>query len=150
MAVLSGLTKDSVMKAVAEIDAAGGYDKRNEPTKYFLIYQGKRYPPKVAVSTAYRIQYGRELPVSEFSGGERRANLVLRKLGFEVIKIDDDSDLQESRKWLAVTTEENWKKCLEDGTWGASDNRSKGLKKMKKGDEMLVYIRTMKLLEYTK
>lgn len=144
MAVLSGLTKDSVLKALAEIDAVGSYDKRNEPTKYFLIYEGRRYPPKVAVSIAYRIQYGKELPVSEFSGGERRANLVLRKLGFEIVEIDD-IDSKGSGKWLAVTTEENWKRCLEDGTWGASDNRSQGLKRMKRGDEMVVYIRTIKV-----
>lgn len=54
-------------------------------------------------------------------------------------------DSDSSTKWLGVTDEENWKKCLEYGIWGASDNRYKGLKQMKVGDKLLVYIKQMKL-----
>ncbi len=56
-----------------------------------------------------------------------------------------DSSLDGNKKWLAVTDEENWQKCLEHGLWGASEKRSGGLKKMKVGDEMLVYIKVMRI-----
>lgn len=47
--------------------------------------------------------------------------------------------------WLGVTSEENWSKCLEHGVWGASDNRFRSLQQMKIGDDLLVYIKPMKI-----
>ncbi len=55
-------------------------------------------------------------------------------------------DRAPSIKWLCVTTEENWKECLKHGIWGASDNRSEGLKKIRVGDKLLVYIKKMKIV----
>lgn len=48
-------------------------------------------------------------------------------------------------KWLGVTTRENWKNCLEYGVWGASENRFKGLKQIRVGDKVVVYIKPMKI-----
>jgi len=60
---------------------------RHESTKYDLLWEGKRYPPKVVISRAVRIEHGYELPESEFSGGEGtgQANRALRALGFQVV-----------------------------------------------------------------
>ncbi len=62
------------------------------------------------------------------------------------IRMFEDMQNSASTKWLCVTTEENWKKCLQHGIWGASDNRSQGLKQIKVDDKLLVYIKKMKIV----
>jgi hypothetical protein len=60
---------------------------RHDSTKYDLLWNGERFPPKVVVSRAVTIEHGYEFPEGEFSGGEGagQANQVLRKLGFQII-----------------------------------------------------------------
>ncbi|MDP9288842.1 MAG: EVE domain-containing protein [Thermoproteota archaeon] len=48
--------------------------------------------------------------------------------------------------WLGVTSEENWPKCLTHGVWGASENRFRALQQMKIGDDLLVYLKPMKIV----
>lgn len=58
--------------------------------------------------------------------------------------------MEEGQKWLAVASEENWKKCLENHVWGADDNRAQQIKKMQKNDEIIVYLVGMKLIAICK
>jgi MoxR-like ATPase/predicted RNA-binding protein len=81
------------------------------------------------------------LDPSEFSGGIETNN-YLEALGFEVVK---KPIMEEGQKWLAVASDENWKKCLENHVWGADDNRAQQIKKMHKNDEIIVYLVGMKL-----
>lgn len=62
------------------------------PTKYQLVFEGKRYPPKAVVGIAYRFAAGRVLSPSEFSGGNQKgqANFILRELGFEVVSTTEE------------------------------------------------------------
>ncbi len=48
--------------------------------------------------------------------------------------------------WLGVTSEENWSKCLTHGIWGASENRFRALQQMKIGDDLLVYLKPMRIV----
>lgn len=79
------ITPDHVRRALAEID------ERNVPadaqsTTYDLVEAGKRYPPKLVYSLAYKYCTGNELSHSEFSGGqESTAFRILRKLGFSIV-----------------------------------------------------------------
>jgi MoxR-like ATPase/predicted RNA-binding protein len=63
-------------------------------------------------------------------------------LGFEIVK---KPIIEEGQKWLAVACPENWKKCLDNHIWGADDNRAQQIKKMRKNDEILVYLVGMKI-----
>jgi hypothetical protein len=86
-AIPEGLTREHVLRALAELDA-GAAHSFGEPTGYELLHEGKRYPPKAAVGLAYRHLAGRILRPDEFSGGEApgQANHVLRQLGFTVVE----------------------------------------------------------------
>jgi hypothetical protein len=82
-----GLTRDHVLRALAELDADADHPF-GEPTGYELLHEGKRYAPKAAIGLAYRHLAGRILLPEEFSGGDARgqANHVLRSLGFTVVR----------------------------------------------------------------
>jgi len=59
----------------------------HESTKYDLLWKGRRFPPKVVVTRAVKIEHGVDLPESEFSGGTHsgQANAVLETLGFVIV-----------------------------------------------------------------
>jgi hypothetical protein len=87
-----GLTKEHVLRALAEMDA-GVEHPFGPPTGYELVHEGRRYPPKAVVGLAYRHLAGRVLLPEEFSGGEApgQANFVLRRLGFTVARKGDEA-----------------------------------------------------------
>lgn len=59
----------------------------HQSTKFDLLWKGLRFPPKVVVSRAVKLEHGVELPESEFSGGSQtgQANAVLERLGFAIV-----------------------------------------------------------------
>jgi len=84
-AIPKGLTREHVLKALADLDAGIDHPFGN-PTGYELVHKEKRYPPKAVIGIAFRRLTGNILPPSEFSGGEApgQANYELRRLGFRV------------------------------------------------------------------
>ena len=70
------IQRDHVLKALHAIKA-GGVPKRQEPTKFHLVFKGRLYPPKFTLSLAGKYATGEELPASEFSGGNE-ANTFLK------------------------------------------------------------------------
>jgi hypothetical protein len=72
--------KDHVLKALYAIDK-DGVPWHRESTKFDLLHDGKKYPPKYAVSLAFKFATGKEL--EGFSGGEE-TNGFLKSLGFEI------------------------------------------------------------------
>ena len=78
-----------VRKAIAEYDALGpeaffqahGYAPA---TTYELVDDGRAYPPKAILGTAYEFAVGRRLASSDFEGGRSGAVKVLTRLGFDV------------------------------------------------------------------
>src|ERR1035438_9906447 len=58
---------------------------------YDLLWKGMRFPPKVIISKAVKVQHGYSFPESRFSGGEDEghANDVLKKLGFTIVTKSD-------------------------------------------------------------
>ena len=83
------VTRDHVLRAATEYDRLG-------PTKFFaahgygpsrtyeLVSDGKRYPHKAILGTAYELATGHHLNPGDFEGGKAGAVAVLRDLGFEV------------------------------------------------------------------
>lgn len=97
----SGLSRDHVLKTLADIDAGIDHPFGN-PTGYELVHEGRRYAPKAVVGLACRYSIGRILQPEEFSGGEApgQANFVLRKLGFTVVKKgEDQEEPQTGKEW---------------------------------------------------
>jgi 5-methylcytosine-specific restriction protein B len=80
-----GITREDVIDAIRAIDGGedGGF---GESTTYDLIFDGRRYPPKMVLGLAARRILGRALRHTEFSGGEQsKCFRVLRSLDFEIV-----------------------------------------------------------------
>jgi len=83
------VTGADVMRAIQEFDRLGpqaffsayGF---GPTTTYDLVCDGRRYPPKAILGTAYEFATGQRLGSGEFEGGKAGAVKVLRRLGFTV------------------------------------------------------------------
>jgi 5-methylcytosine-specific restriction enzyme B len=90
--VLSEITRDAVLQAVAEFDELGrdafldhyGFGRARD---YLLVVDGKRYDSKAILGAAYGYDRPDEGPLTkdDFSGGAATTAARLKKLGFEVI-----------------------------------------------------------------
>lgn len=81
---ISVVTKESVEKALDEIDSGGlhGVPKNRKSTVYCLETRGRHYPPKYVLFRARKIQ---GIKRHGFSGGPR-TNIQLQNLGYVVIE----------------------------------------------------------------
>jgi hypothetical protein len=102
-----GLTRECVLKALADLDA-GIEHPFWPPTGYELLHEGRRYAPKAVIGLACRSLLGRVLRPEEFSGGEApgQANYVLRELGFTVARKGETSSSEEDQE--AVERGQPW------------------------------------------
>jgi hypothetical protein len=83
------VTKDDVVRAIEEYDRLGaqGFFSAHgfaPTTTYDLVWDGRRYPPKAILGTAYEFATGDRLTSGDFEGGKSGAVTVLGKLGFTV------------------------------------------------------------------
>ena len=86
------VTHTEVVRAIQEDDrlgptaffAAHGFAPT---TTYELVWDGRRYPPKAILGTAYELATGQRLASGDFEGGKTGAVRVLGKLGFTVQQI---------------------------------------------------------------
>jgi hypothetical protein len=93
------VTRDQVVRAIQEYDrlgpeaffAAHGFART---TTYELVWDGRRYPPKAILGTAYEFATGQRLASGDFEGGKSGAIRVLGKLGFTVQEIGSASATQ--------------------------------------------------------
>ena len=94
-----GLTRDHVLKALADLDAGVAHDF-GEPTKFEVLYKGKRYAPKAVIGLACRHLTGRVWRHTEFSSGTApgQACYVLQQLGFTVVRKGQPAE-GEGRDW---------------------------------------------------
>lgn len=77
------ISREHVLQAIREIDRTGVPAQRHS-TRYSLLHNGERYPPKYVISLAHRFAQGYELDPSSFSGGVE-TNSFLRAIGFDII-----------------------------------------------------------------
>ena len=83
------VTHADVIRAIEDYDRLG-------PQQFFathgfaptttsqLIWDGKQYPPKAILGTAYEFATGHRLASGDFEGGKSGAVRILTKLGFDV------------------------------------------------------------------
>jgi hypothetical protein len=82
--MISGnISRQHLLAALARLDR-DGYDERVKSTKFDLVHEGKRYPPKQVVRVASEIA---GFPVDVFYGGPE-TNGFLRSRGFVVVGKD--------------------------------------------------------------
>lgn len=83
------VTREDVLNAIREYDrlgadaffAAHGYGASRT---YELLWEGRRYPHKAILGTAYELSTGHRLAPGDFEGGKSGAVAVLGNLGFTV------------------------------------------------------------------
>ena len=83
------VTRSHVLRAIKEYDRLGPerfFSKHGfaPTTTYELAWEGRRYPPKAILGTAYEFATGKRLDSSDFEGGKTGAVRVLGQLGFTV------------------------------------------------------------------
>jgi Domain of unknown function (DUF3883) len=95
--IFNQIHKQHVLSAIEEIDREGIRIGR-QSTTYDLIYQGKRYPPKLVMSIAARYATGVELEPADFEGGADTDTFKrLKNLGFTIIP--KDSPVVSNNDW---------------------------------------------------
>ena len=83
------VTRNDALRAIQEYDRLGpeafftahGFAPT---TTYDLVWDGRRYPPKAILGTAYEFATGQRLASGDFEGGKAGAVKVLGNLGFTV------------------------------------------------------------------
>jgi hypothetical protein len=81
--------RDEVLRAIKEYDRLGPQQFFSEhgfapTTTYDLVWEGRSYPPKAILGTAYEFATGKRLASGDFEGGKSGAVRVLAALGFDV------------------------------------------------------------------
>jgi len=83
------VTHADVVRAIQEYDELGSerfFSKHGfaPTTTYEMIWDGRSYPPKAILGTAYEFATGERLASGDFEGGKSGAVRVLTKLGFTI------------------------------------------------------------------
>ena len=83
------VARSEVVRAIEEYDRLGPEQFFAEhgfapTTTYELVRDGRSYPPKAILGTAYEFATGRRLASADFEGGKTGAVKVLGELGFTV------------------------------------------------------------------
>src|SRR6476620_2103030 len=83
------VTPADVLRAINDYDRLGPERFFSEhgfapTTTYELAWEGRLYPPKAILGTAYEFATGQRLGSSDFEGGKTGAVRVLGHLGFTV------------------------------------------------------------------
>lgn len=85
----STVTRADVERAIGEYDRLGAREffarhGFGPARTYLLAWNGRRYPSKAILGTAYELATGQALGSGDFEGGKNGAAAVLRNLGFQV------------------------------------------------------------------
>jgi len=95
------ITKEHIEKAIEEIDKEGIRNRRHSST-YDLIYNEKRYPPKLVISIANKFANGHELEHEKFHGGPNKpAFILLKKEGFQIVEKKNSKVIVDFKKYLS-------------------------------------------------
>lgn len=103
MSIPKNITKEHLLKAITKIDDEG-IPEYGQSQYYDVIYEGKKYPPKLIISYANLFANGEILDRNVFHGGKGAPSFkLLERNGFlieEKINKDDFSFYQELIKFL--------------------------------------------------
>ena len=109
----STVERKHIIEAVRKIDLEG-FPPHRGSNKFFLMFEGKRYPPKYAISLANKFANGEELDSSKFNGGQETNNF-LKGLGFDIVEAslsgNKSSPSPNRRSDEVVQTEHHNERC---------------------------------------
>lgn len=92
MTIPDNITKDHLLKAIEKIDN-DGIPEYGQSQYYDVLYNEKKYPPKLIVSYANLFANGEELDRNAFEGGLKTpAFALLEKEGFKIAKKNGITD----------------------------------------------------------
>ena len=94
------LTHQTILDAIKEADKDGIPSDR-QSTKWDVLYENKKYPPKYLISLANRFLSGVELKAKEFSGGPE-ANEYLTNLGFTIVSKTEKEKTRRLELWKKI------------------------------------------------
>ena len=125
--IIDRIDRQDIKDALTQL-SSGVKHAFGESTKYDVMYEGDRYPPKAVIGLATRRLLGRSLAPDEFSGGmASQCFRVLKEHGFDIVDkstsrgIDSNpitSMLDKKVKYWAIALGkggELWKECQEKG-----------------------------------
>lgn len=92
------ISREHIVKAIEEVKQSGVPVQR-ESVRFFIVYDGFRFPPKYVISLANKYANGEELDSSTFSGGDETNNF-LKKLGFEIV---EENTVSQTPIWMEKT-----------------------------------------------
>lgn len=117
----NNISKEHLVKAIEKIEI-DGIPKDADSQYYDVLYNGKKYPPKVIVSYANIFANGSEINRKSFSGGiNTECFKLLQKNGFEIIKKEKMSYFNELKRFIAVSN----KQITGKGTVGVQEFNKK-------------------------
>lgn len=87
-----GITSEHILAAIEDLKN-GAHHRFGESTKFDLLYDGSRYPPKAVLGLAAAKAIGREFGPDDFKGGlESKCFAILEKSGFLIVsKVADEA-----------------------------------------------------------
>lgn len=113
MSIPKNITKEHLINAISKIDKEG-IPKDGDSQYYDVLYEGKRYPPKVVVSYANIFANGEEINRNSFEGGidtpcfkllEENDFLIVKKQNMITEKIKSFSQLYKDEIFLPHSKE---------------------------------------------
>jgi len=97
------ITRDDLLQAISRIDL-GHISKFADSTKFDVLYEDRRYPPKEVVGLALENLHGREFRPEDFSGGlNSYCFKTLTRCGFEItskVQFGEITDVPEGSTFL--------------------------------------------------
>lgn len=145
MTTLKNINRDHLLKAISKIDSEG-IPKDGASRYYDVVFNGKRYPPKIVVSYANIFANGVELDRNSFSGGRNTPCFkLLEENDFNIVE-KTNSYNNEPKIWFvtqgATFTKDRGMKFLWAPAKGKDNNPRfywDNLLKVKKGDIIFNY-----------
>jgi hypothetical protein len=130
-----GITREDVLNAIRTLDS-GAFHEFGESTKYDLVFNSRRYPPKAVLGLAAERLVGRPLRPRDFTGGmESRSSRTLVSLGFEVVEKPPRSEVA---YWALCANPSRYR--VEDAVRNLdSDWWTTGGKPLKQGDRVAIW-----------
>ncbi len=92
-----GISREHVLAAIRDFDG-GRPHSFGDSTKYDLLFEGKRYPPKAILGLAAAHILGEPLIPDDFSGGATsQCNRILRSQGFQIVSKENQDEYSEEK-----------------------------------------------------
>lgn len=84
MSKIKDIKEESIRNALEVIDKNPGLRNGRESSTYDLVFEGKTYPPILALSEANKLEGGEKLTLNDFNNSTDKAFSILRDLDFKI------------------------------------------------------------------